>query len=36
VIRGQIAGQLSPDDGRLQDWIDALLAEAWAEAEAEE
>jgi tetratricopeptide (TPR) repeat protein len=33
VIRGQLVGQVAPDDGRMQDWIDALLAEAWAARE---
>ncbi len=33
MIRGQLVGQVSPDDMRLADWIDSVLAETW---EAEE
>ena len=35
VIRGQLVGRVAPDDMRLADWIDAVLAETW-EVEEEE
>jgi tetratricopeptide (TPR) repeat protein len=34
MIRGQLVGQVSPDDMRLADWIDGVLAETWEAEEA--
>jgi len=36
VIRGQLVGQVAPDDPRLADWIDGVIAEEWAAQEAGE